>query len=101
MTEEKDKDKINALAILSYIGILFLVPLLVAKDDDFAQFHAKQGMVLFILIVVGMVFIIIPFIGSLVMLIGLIFAIIGIMNVINNEKKELPIIGKYADKFKI
>jgi len=29
-------------AILSYLGILFLVPLLVSKDNPFAQFHAKQ-----------------------------------------------------------
>jgi len=34
------------LAWLSYIGILFLVPLLAMKDNKFAQFHAKQGMVL-------------------------------------------------------
>ena len=35
------------LAWLSYWGVLFLVPLLVGKDNRFTKFHSKQGMVLF------------------------------------------------------
>ena len=36
------------MAAISYIWILFLVPLFAAKDDAFARFHANQGLVLFI-----------------------------------------------------
>lgn len=49
--EEKEDDKnegVNALAVISYLGILCLVPLLTKKDDKFTQFHAKQGLALLI-----------------------------------------------------
>lgn len=38
----------NLMIILSYIWILFLVPLITEKDDPEVQWHAKHGMVLFI-----------------------------------------------------
>lgn len=38
---EKSSEK-YLTAILSYLGILFLVLLLLRKDNPFAQFHAKQ-----------------------------------------------------------
>ena len=34
-------------ASLSYISILFIVPLIVRGDNEYIKFHAKQGMVLF------------------------------------------------------
>ena len=33
-------------AWLSYLGILWLIPLLTMKDNAFAKFHVKQGIVL-------------------------------------------------------
>lgn len=107
-TEEKitqKEDSINAMAIFSYLGLLFLIPLLAAKDDEFAQYHAKQGMVLCIAGIIGYFVSAIPVIGWIlapfVTLIWLIFSILGIVNIVKGKKKELPIIGKYADKFHI
>lgn len=31
------------LAVLAYLGILVLIPILVAKEDKFVRFHANQG----------------------------------------------------------
>ena len=45
-TEEQIKEG-KSLAWLSYFGILFLIPLLVYKDNPFSKYHARQGMVLF------------------------------------------------------
>ena len=99
------EEKIDALAILSYIGLLFLVPLLVDKDNDFRQFHAKQGMVLFFGELITPLVMIIPFLGWLVgvaMYVSwVILAVIGILNVVNGKKKELPVIGEFAHRFKI
>lgn len=36
-------------AFLGYWGILFLIPILAKRDNEFAVFHGKQGLVLFIL----------------------------------------------------
>jgi len=37
--EQKQTEK--GLAVLSYLGILFLVPWLAEKNNKFSQFHAK------------------------------------------------------------
>ncbi|NQT96023.1 MAG: hypothetical protein HQ572_06185 [Candidatus Omnitrophica bacterium] len=70
-------------AIVAYIGILCLLPLLLKKENKFALHHGKQGLVLLIAEVVGGVVGIIPFIGwvlvPFLMLAFLIFSIIGII----------------------
>ena len=35
--------KSKVLACLSYLGILVLIPLIAARDDEFVQFHVRQG----------------------------------------------------------
>ncbi len=114
MTEEHKQDKLDNgnqsssvspeeknIAVLSYLFLLFLVPLLLKRDSEFAQFHAKQGLVLAIAWFVVMIFGMIPFIGMLLWLFCLVLSIIGIVNALSGQKKPLPIIGKYADNFKI
>ena len=99
----KTGDK-NMIAILSYIGILFLIPLLAAKDSPFAQYHAKQGLVLFIAGIISSMIMAIPFLGWVVApilwIILMVLGIIGIVNVVQGKQTPLPIIGKFASKFK-
>jgi len=94
----------NMIAILSYLGILFLIPLLAAKDSPFAQYHAKQGLVLFIAEIATWLIAWIPFIGWIagfvLWIIWLVLGIIGIVNVVQGKQTPLPIIGKFASKFK-
>nr|MCK4930185.1 hypothetical protein [Nanoarchaeota archaeon] len=95
-------------AILSYLFILWIFPLWVIKPkNDFAVYHAKQALMLFIAaIVVNIVGSIIPFIGWFIILpigglIVFVLWIIGIVNAATGKKKPLPIIGKWAiDWFK-
>ncbi len=95
----------NAIALLSYIGILFLVPLLVAKDDPFVKFHIKQGITLFIagliIVAISMIPVLGWIIGFVASIILFVFAIMGIINVLTGKKKPLPLIGQYADYWKI
>lgn len=102
-----DIDDNKALAILSYIGILFLVPMLAAPKSQFAQYHAKQGMILFItsvilyLVFYGLAFVSIGLIGFLSFipwLFVVIWSILGIVNAINGEEKPLPVIGTLIKK---
>ncbi len=102
---KKESGDANIIALLSYLGILIIVPILVDKDNEFVKFHIKQGLVLLIVGIATMFIGIVPIIGWLlapfILLACLIFAIIGIINVLGKKKKELPIIGKYANNFKI
>src|SRR4030043_1974909 len=70
------------MGVLAYLGILVLIPLLMKKESSFVQFHAKQGLVLFIAEVILWW---IPFVGwfilgpivSILAIIGLIMAAVG------------------------
>ncbi|SHG35334.1 DUF4870 domain-containing protein [Ornithinibacillus halophilus] len=95
----KDASENKGMAILAYIGFLFIVPLLAAKESEFAKFHTNQGILLFILgVAISIVGSIIPFIGWLIILpfgylAWLVLAIMGIINAANGKKKALPLIG--------
>ena len=90
------------LGILSYIGILCLIPYFTEKNNSFVVFHAKQGLNLFIFEIICYVGIqvvarIIPMLGFLTKLIELgilVFSVIGIVYVCQSEKKELPLISE-------
>ncbi|MGE5392334.1 MAG: DUF4870 domain-containing protein [Candidatus Saccharibacteria bacterium] len=97
------------MAILAYLGILILIPLLVAKDNQFVKFHIKQGLVLviiwvaywFLTAVFGAIhlWVLNMFVYPIVGLGTLILAIIGIINAVNGQQKELPVVGSLARKF--
>lgn len=97
----KDVQENKLVAILSYVGILFLIPLLLKKDSKFTQFHAKQGMLVFLGEIVG--FLTTPMfgLGVLINLAMIILSIIGISNVLSGKTKKLPLLGDWADKFNI
>jgi len=104
MEETTKKEKNIGMAIVAYI--LFFIPLLTeAKKDPFVKYHVKQGLVLFIAwiitIIVGYFPVIGWFLAPLMSLALLILLIIGILSAAKGEQKELPIIGQYAEKFKI
>ena len=100
------------MAVLSYIGILVLVPNLAAKDSPFAKYHAAQGLNLLIVdvawcIVSGIVSLIFGLIGVTFLsvlwtivtwLVGIalfLMMVIGIINAAQGRAKELPLIGGF------
>lgn len=94
------------MAILAYLGILIIIPLLTdARNDSFVKFHIKQGLTLLVFFAVGFLINIIPILGLLIhffwFLVGLIFVVIGVLNAAAGKERPLPIIGQYADAFRI
>lgn len=100
----------KVMAVISYIGILCLVPIFAAKESKFARYHANQGLVLLICnlaysiasTIIDSVFTAISyrlgFVGTILDLVSIVFfvlTIIGIINAANGKAKELPVIGKY------
>lgn len=105
MGEPGDVEKNKVYALLAYVGPLFLVPLLAAKDSAFAKYHANQGLILVIgeiglFIIFGCFFFVIAWIPYIhccaimpVPLLGLAcvaYSIIGIINAVNGKMKPLP-----------
>ncbi len=93
----------KVMAILAYIGILFLIPLLAAQNSRFARFHTNQGLILFLAEVVlsaaSGILGLIPIVGWIVSgavgILCLALMIIGIVNAANGKAKELPLIGGF------
>ncbi|MGI6508084.1 MAG: hypothetical protein ACOX4A_06835 [Saccharofermentanales bacterium] len=98
------------MAILAYFGILVLIPLFAAKESKFARYHVNQGLVLFIAeVAYGIVYAILSsiiwaiswrlyFITRIIGIFSLVFlvlSVIGIVNAVNGQAKELPVIGKF------
>ena len=105
-SEAEDIKKNKGMGILSYIGILFIVPLVAAKDSKFAMFHANQGLVIFIATIIlsfaAGIISALPYIGfigsiisSLVGIVAFIYEILGIISAAKGEMKELPYIGSF------
>lgn len=101
LKNSKDIDENRVVAALSYVWILFLLPMLLKRESKFAQFHAKQGLVLFIGWVIAMFLGWFPIIGWIYSIALLIFAIMGFVQALSGKFYRLPFIADLADKFKI
>ncbi|MBT6691589.1 hypothetical protein HOB10_04625 [Candidatus Parcubacteria bacterium] len=96
--DAKDIEANKTIAALAYIGIICFVPLLLKKRSKFAQFHAKQGLLLLIIEVVAWL---IPFIGWFLMMIAIIYSVLGIINAMDGKYWKMPYLGKYTAKLNL
>jgi uncharacterized membrane protein len=103
------------MVVLSYLGILALVPLLVEKGDPEIQWHAKHGIVLMVteiilfiaLAFIGVVLGSVPVLGCLTgallhMILWLAILVVHVMCIVkgvNGQRFTLPYISQYADRF--
>lgn len=85
------------MAGLSYIWILSIIMLILKKDDEFVKFHAKQGLILFIISFVGFI----PIIGWIIALVVIILDIVGLIKALSGEKWKVPLVGDIAEKIKL
>ena len=84
------------MAILCYLGILWLIPFLAAKESPFVKYHLTQGLLVLILGIIVAIISWIPVVGWLCGVVVFALAVIGIVNVVNGKAQELPVIGKYT-----
>ncbi len=115
--DKKDIESNVAMGVLSYLGILFLVPLFTAKDSKYVKFNVNQGIKICIgEVLYAVIFFIVAFIRAILVystgstllslitlpiiliinLVGIIFfilAIMGLVNVIQKKAVKLPLIS--------
>ena len=97
-------DRYKLMAVVGYVvPFLFFIPLLTeASTNKFSRYHANQQLLLLLFWIIGQIIasiLMFVLIGALlyllVFIVGVIFMVIGIINVLNGEMKQLPILGKY------
>ena len=82
-----DKRTTGIVAYITWIGLLIAV---IAGDREGAKFHVNQALVIFLFSLLG----VIPCIGWIWLIFMLVCWIIGLIAAINEEEKEVPLIGK-------
>jgi len=103
--EEKEIQEGKILAVIGYLGILCIVPLLLKKENKFAFYHGKQGLVLFIVEVAAFILSVIPFLGPLVLRLAFfvcgLFSLWGIIQSLLGNYSRLFLVSDIADKITI
>lgn len=101
------------MIVLSYFGLLALIPLLVEKDDREVQWHAKHGLVLFVAEII--IATLISVVGGIVAfgdagcsgcmassvfwVVVLVVHILAIVKGVNGQRLIIPGISDFANRF--
>lgn len=96
-TKNSDIEKNKTVAALSYVWILFLIPLLGKKHSKFSQFHAKQGLILFLLSFIAWF----PLIGWLIGLAIIVISVIGILKCLEGTWWKAPYVYELSKKINL
>jgi len=95
--------KSYVLGVMSYLGVLCLVPLIVNRDDEVVHFHAKQGLVLWVWSVLALLFLQIPGVGKLLfstsVMAILVCSVIGILSVLLGKAWKIPLVNNVSNVF--
>ncbi|MEO5363059.1 MAG: hypothetical protein H7838_05485 [Magnetococcus sp. DMHC-8] len=90
----------RVLAAMSYLGVLSLVPLVMNRNDSYVQFHARQGVILWMWEVLAIYTLLVPAVGQLFFrvssLICLILSVVGVLSVLLGRAWKFPLIGDWA-----
>ena len=101
-TPEEDIREGKFFAVISYVSFLCIITLVLKKNNKFALYHAKQGLVIFVMEVAAFILSIIPLLGLLIGIFGyalfLLVSIWAIMQAALGIYSRIPVITKIAEK---
>ncbi|MFA4854843.1 MAG: hypothetical protein WC616_05820 [Candidatus Omnitrophota bacterium] len=105
MTNPQDEQEIREgkfFAVISYVSFLCIITLALKKTNKFALYHARQGLVLFVMEVVAFILSIIPLLGWLIGVFGyalfLLVSIWGIMQAALGLYCRIPVVTEISKK---
>lgn len=103
--QEPEIQDAKFFAAVGYLNVLCFVPLMLKKGNKFAQFHGKQGLVLFILEIAACILKWVPVLGDLVFTVAIvifgILSLIGVMKVLMGEYWEMPVVFDIANRISL
>lgn len=92
----------KVLAIMSYLGVLSLVPLVVNRRDSYVLFHARQGVILWMWEVLAIYALLLPGVGKMFFRFSsmacLVLSVLGVAAVLLGRAWKFPLIGNWAEK---
>ena len=103
-SEEMPAEDIKMASIMAYIPFLCFVPLLNASSSKDVRFHARQGVILFIIELVAALFLIdqvSDFFFKVILIFAVALSVAGLVFAAQGKNYKLPIIGDFIDKTKL
>ena len=91
-------------AIMSYIPFLCFLPLLNMKENKEAQFHARQGFILFLIEIIAVLFLvdgISQFVFQAILIVAAALSVAGVYFALQGKNYKLPIISDLVEKSKL
>ena len=89
-------------AVLAYLSIFCIVPLIIKKKNAFVLVHGRQGLVLFVAEVGAMIVsIVLPWVFRPFLFIIFGFSFWGMLTAIRGQFVELPFVSRIAEKITI
>ena len=90
------------IGAVGYVSVACFVPLSMKPNSRFCQFHGKQGLVLFGLSIIVLLFLAgIPVIGFFIFLAYFALAVVAAYRAYNGEMWKIPFLGDLAEKIKL
>lgn len=83
------------VAHIFFIGWIITFVINMGDKDEITSYYLRQTLVLHLIMIVGWI----PVLGNILALAALVFLVISLLSAIQNEKKELPFIGKYFQEW--
>lgn len=105
ISASQEKQEVRYSALLAYLPLLGLIPLFTKREDPFVLFHAKQGLVLFILGLSAMALDFVPLLGEMLSTVAFVvcgvFSAMGAIKAFLCEAWEMPVIYELSQKIEI
>lgn len=102
--EEREIEEGRAAALMAYVPFMCFVPLLKMRNNRFALRHGKQGLVLFLLEIIALIFYL-PFVSqhfwAFVLILSLLASFYGILQVLQGRDWKIPYLGDLAERIRL
>lgn len=89
-------------AVIGYLSFMCFVPLYFKRDNEFARFHGKQALILFLLEIAAGILRVVPIIGALISWVGFVLfglaSLYAIYKVFTGEYFKIPFVSEIAEK---
>ena len=92
--------------LFAFLGVLllvigFIIVYAFRRNDKYAMFYAKQGLILFFTWVIGYILMFMPIVGWIVYVFCLLLTILGLIFSLSGEERPVPIVGWFASNLKL
>ncbi|QQS20907.1 MAG: hypothetical protein IPL87_05205 [Candidatus Moraniibacteriota bacterium] len=97
----KDVEDHRFVAALSYLCVLVFIPLFLKRESPYCQFHAKQGVALLVVWILGSFVFWFPILGWGLAVFVFVLNVLGFVKALQGERWDMPLVSGIAKKLNL